>query len=718
MPRTNPDPTSPSTSPTAPAVTLPTGTTGTGLDQLVTLITTDATLLRKAGPVDVAAGASAADALNTLLVQAIRATGVANNGDLTVADLYAVNAWLRDGHLADWTGLHGNDEDGVETGFHLVQHDGARTPLFGANAVDTVADGIYHLGFEISDGTLLNEDGMPNARLARVADWLGQLLAADLAGSTLDNPGVDPIVHGSTGTGLDLLVSTIANDPGLNRKIALADIQGGARSADAMNLVIVQSIVATGVANDHTLTPSDLRDMNAWIRANHLADWTTLHDDDGDDGSETGFHRVQNDGATSKLFERNAVDTVADGIYHLGFEICDGRLLNEDGNPNASLAKVAEWLTGLLGTELAGTTLANPAIANPTVPSTGTGLDRLVTIISGDAGLQMKVSTSDIMAGAQAADAMNTILVDAIRATGVANDGDLTRADLRDVNAWIRAHHLAAWTALHGDDADDGSETGFHRVQNDGATTKLFERHAVNTVADGIYHLGFEICNGQVLNEDGNANASLASLADWLTQLLAADLAGTTLDNAAVDVDVHGSTGTGLDQLVALISADEGLDKRIATSEIAAGARAADAMNGWIVQAIHATGAADGQTIDVDEVRELNGWLRAHAGSAWADLHGDDEDTVETGLHLVQGDGATTQLFGKNAVNTVADGLYHLGFEIQGKRLLNEDGMANATLGQISEWLNGLLAADLADGSLLPEVGLVGLADIAGAPGA
>jgi hypothetical protein len=104
---------------------MPQGSSGTGLDQLVGIITTDTTLLRKAGAADVAAGASAADALNHLIVQAIRATGVANNGDLTVADLYAVNAWLRSNRLGDWTTLHGDDECNAETGFHRVQNDGA-----------------------------------------------------------------------------------------------------------------------------------------------------------------------------------------------------------------------------------------------------------------------------------------------------------------------------------------------------------------------------------------------------------------------------------------------------------------------------------------------------------------------------------------------------------------------------------------------------------------
>ena len=85
--------------------------------------------------------------------------------------------------------LHGDDENGEETGFHLVQNDGAKTRLFGDdNAIDTVADGIYHLGFKISGTQLLNEDGNANAQLEDVAFWLNELLDADLQVGKLAKP--------------------------------------------------------------------------------------------------------------------------------------------------------------------------------------------------------------------------------------------------------------------------------------------------------------------------------------------------------------------------------------------------------------------------------------------------------------------------------------------------------------------------------------------------
>ena len=75
----------------------------------------------------------------------------------------------------------------------------------------------------------------------------------------------------------------------------------------------------------------------------------------------------------------------------------------------------------------------------------------------------------------------------------------------------------------------------------------LWRRQAVDTVADGIYHLGFAICGERLLNEDGNDNASLADVAFWLSEFLADDLAAGTLANSQVDLSVkrYHRDGTG-----------------------------------------------------------------------------------------------------------------------------------------------------------------------------
>ena len=363
------------------------------------------------------------------------------------------------------------------------------------------------------------------------------------------------------------------------------------------------------------------------------------------------------------------------------------------------MEKAAWWLGELLEDDLAAGRLSNPEVAPYAVGTTGTGLDRLVQIVAADPGLNQRIPTSQITAGARAADEMNQLIVAAIEATGVANDGEINAADVRELNRWLRTNHADKWTSLHGDDEGD-VESGFHWVQNDGATTRMFDRNAVDTVADGIYHLGFEIRWGQLLNEDGNANACVEEVAWWLNELLADDLDAGTLSNPAVPVTVTGTTNTGLDQLVEMIMADPGLSNRIATSDIVAGAQAADAMNQLIVAAIRATGAANDGQLDALDIININVYLQAHHQAEWTALHGDDEGDTETGFHRVQNDGATTRLFDENAIDTVADGLYHLGFDIQKWELLNEDGNRNLCLDAAASWLNVLLRADLASGAL------------------
>ena len=465
-------------------------------------------------------------------------------------------------------------------------------------------------------------------------------------------------VAGTTGTGLDQIVTSIFADPGLAGATDGKDIKGGANAADQLNGLILKAAAATGAAADGVFTTAEVVAMNAYLRANFLATWTTLHGDD-EDGSETGYHLVQDDGGNLKYRGDSLLDTVADGIYHMGFEIQDGHFLNEDGNPNAGVDRVAEWLTQFYTDR----------------STTGSGLDRITDLVMADAGLDSRISDRQIAGGADAANGLNKMLVQALSATAVAKDNWISVQDVVSLNAYLRADpgRLAAWTALHGDD-DKGYATGFHLVQNDGASARFFGENLVNTVADGIYHLGFMIKDGRLLNEDGNPNATLSDVSDWLNYFL--------IDQS--------TTGTGLDRIVDLIKVDRGLARNTEAADINGGAQAADGLNKIIVSLVgQANAGADGW-ITPEEVRQMNGLIRSNATllKQWTDLHGDDEDGTSWGFHLVQNNGAATNFFDRNLVDTVADGIYHLGFEIQDGRFLNEDGNPNATVSDVTTWLN------------------------------
>lgn len=194
-----------------------------------------------------------------------------------------------------------------------------------------------------------------------------------------------------------------------------------------------------------------------------------------------------------------------------------------------------------------------------------TGLDQIVTSILADAGLAANISNEDIMAGAAAAEGMNIIIENAITATGAANDDIFDENDVRAINAHIRANDLTLFTELHGDDAND-VETGYHLVQSDGATTRFMGKNLINKVADGLYHIGFEIEGDAIVNEDGNVNATLTQLADWLNNL---HFGFNVVDGTAGNDDLRGSM---IRDIVTLGDGDDSVRSHGGDDEISGGA--------------------------------------------------------------------------------------------------------------------------------------------------
>lgn len=145
-----------------------------------------------------------------------------------------------------------------------------------------------------------------------------------------------------------------------------------------------------------------------------------------------------------------------------------------------------------------------------------------------------------------------------------------------------------------------------------------------------------------------------------------------------------------LNSIAAHVRNDDGLRAQIADADIEGGALAAELMNDVIAEAIAATGVnADGR-ITANDARAISDYIRANPAlyDAFVDGHGDDEGMIETGFHLVQGDGGTLEFQGRNFVNTIADAIYHIGFTYENGWFLNEDGDANEEVADVAGWLN------------------------------
>lgn len=153
----------------------------------------------------------------------------------------------------------------------------------------------------------------------------------------------------------------------------------------------------------------------------------------------------------------------------------------------------------------------------------GSSLATLITALKADGGLKSSISAADMTAGTQAAVLMNTVLLSAITAQTLNADKRIDSADMQAVTTYLRQRANAAEYVdfLNGHGNDNGTvESGFHYLQNDGGTLRFQGRDFVDTVADAIYHFGFDIQNGRYFNEDGNTNETVDDVAGWLNYFL------------------------------------------------------------------------------------------------------------------------------------------------------------------------------------------------------
>ena len=499
----------------------------TGLDQINEIIASDARIEKKVSPEDILKAQKSASSMNALIKEAIIARGLANDGFISISDTREINSYLLQNYSNEWYELRGQEADEESTGFYLVNRRGiySSTTVMNQRATQTWSH-IYNLGFQPTgnhNNRLSDYTGSKASSFTTVGYTLGEIMKDDVVNGSLDNPEFKKI-EGTTNTALDSIIKAIMNDQGLIRKISTGDIREGSKNADAMNHLIIEAIIEEGLGNDGELTTADIRQINNYLVANYKDRWAELHGDDEEDGEETGYHLVQNDGAYSRMFADNVVNNVADGIYHLGFETDNKyRLLNEDGNANKSFEKVAWWLDTILKDDLEAGTFNNDNYQE-VQGTTGTTFDGIIPYIYHESNLLLRVSMEAIRTGARSANGMNELIVEAIKNTNVADDNYISVDDVKAINSYLVTNHRALWAELHGDDEDDGTETGYHVIQNNGARGTAYGKNLINNLADGIYHLGFETTHkSRLVNEDGNNNVSFKSVAYWLNRSLQDD---------------------------------------------------------------------------------------------------------------------------------------------------------------------------------------------------
>ena len=159
-------------------------------------------------------------------------------------------------------------------------------------------------------------------------------------------------------------------------------------------------------------------------------------------------------------------------------------------------------------------------ILTPTAAAYADALKSMISVLSSDTGLKASVTQVDMSYGISSSRMLNKILATAIDDTGVNKDGVITRADIEIISDAIQADTglVSSFTAYHG--TEIGVESGFHLLQNDGAVQVFQGQNAVNSVIDGIYHIGFAYSGDNLVDQNGNLSQTTADVAGWLNFFL------------------------------------------------------------------------------------------------------------------------------------------------------------------------------------------------------
>jgi Ca2+-binding RTX toxin-like protein len=149
------------------------------------------------------------------------------------------------------------------------------------------------------------------------------------------------------------------------------------------------------------------------------------------------------------------------------------------------------------------------------------GLDFIATATAKDPGLKAKIAQWRIDAAVDGAIVTNVVINDALEQTGANSDHLLTPKELMKVADTIGSDTTMyrKFLLAHGDDEGD-LETGYHFAQNDGGTLLFQGQKFCDVVADAIGHIGFTYSHGRFVDEDGNANQTVADIAGWMNYFM------------------------------------------------------------------------------------------------------------------------------------------------------------------------------------------------------
>ncbi len=288
-----------------------------------------------------------------------------------------------------------------------------------------------------------------------------------------------------------------------------------------------------------------------------------------------------------------------------------------------------------------------------------------------------KYVAMDKTAAHEAALKMNEMIRDALYETGVYNDRKFTTSDaytLKDYVSNEMGEEFRAQLAI------------FSKLTTQSMSIPLLKYPSAVNLYSARY--------SNVSATSGLHVNSMRAMAIFFSMSTSREAKKGNFYNANKIID-YSKTGTGLDRIIPFILKEKGLNYNLPKSSLITAAKAAAQMNVMLVDAIRETGVADNKNISAAEIKILNEYILANNAQEWQDARG------AAGYGKIHNRGAVTLIGGENRINHDGRTLYQLGFESPyNTDLVYKNGQIEASYGEVSYRLNGILRSSYKNGTL------------------
>ncbi|RLA73678.1 MAG: hypothetical protein DRG78_22100, partial [Epsilonproteobacteria bacterium] len=148
-----------------------------------------------------------------------------------------------------------------------------------------------------------------------------------------------------TETSLDEMTLFILSEDGINNYLPKSEIIMVAEATARMNMMIVNAIRVTGVAENNNISAFEVRTLNEYIVANNAKEWEEAYGAEGYGKIFGGWKKIHKKYSTTLVEGENRINQAGNSVYRLGYELpYTTDLIYKNATGLSTYGEVSYWL--------------------------------------------------------------------------------------------------------------------------------------------------------------------------------------------------------------------------------------------------------------------------------------------------------------------------------------------------------------------------------------